>query len=219
MIGLLFQGQIVLFAIILFVIVFSLTFHEFGHAWSAKLLGDDTAERAGRLTLNPVAHIDPIGLLMVMTVGFGFAKPVPVSPHRLRYAWGSAAVAFAGPFMNLVLAVVCVNLLVWGFNSQIAFLTSDGAATVLLFLARINLLLMLFNLIPLGPLDGHYIMHWLLPRDLALRYATFNQRWGTKVFLGLIVLSIIGVPIFSTLVGLSSQMMPYLNFVGGLPPR
>ena len=213
MLGLLAQGQILLFAIILFTIVFSLTFHEFGHACCAKLLGDDTAEQAGRLTLNPVPHIDPLGLLMVVMVGFGYAKPVPVSPHRLRYPWGNAAVAFAGPFMNLVLAVVCVNLLVWGIKSHSAFITSDGAATVLLFLARINLLLMLFNLIPLGPLDGHYIMQWLLPRELAIRYQRFNQQWGTKVFLALIVLSVFGVPIFSVLVRLSSQMMPYLTFV------
>ena len=81
-IELLLQGQIALFATLLFAIVFSLTFHEFGHAASAKLLGDDTAEQAGRLTLNPIAHIDPLGLLMVVMVGFGYAKPVPVNPRR-----------------------------------------------------------------------------------------------------------------------------------------
>ena len=213
MVDLLMSGQVALFAVILFVIVLSLTFHEWGHAASAKLLGDDTAERAGRLTLNPVAHIDPMGLLLVVMVGFGYAKPVPISPRRLRYRWGPAAVAFAGPFMNLVLAVISINLLVWGVRNGVEFLQGRGSTTTLLYLARINLLLMLFNLIPLGPLDGHYIMEWLLPRHLATRYAQFNARYGSGVFLVLILFSVFGVPIFQTLVGVSNRILPLITFV------
>ena len=154
MIELLTQGHFGLFAMLLVAIVLSLTFHEFGHAACAKMLGDDTAERHGRLTLNPLAHIDPMGLLMVVAVGFGYARPVPVNPARLRHAGAAAAVAFAGPFANLVLAALCVNFLVYGLANDIALLDEPAARVFFLYLARINLLLMLFNLIPIGRSTG-----------------------------------------------------------------
>lgn len=213
MLSLLTQGQFGLFAIILFAIVFSLTFHEYGHAASAKMLGDDTAERAGRLNLNPVSHIDPMGLLMVVLVGFGYAKPVPVNPSRLRYPWADAAVAAAGPFMNLMLAIVCANLLKIGLYQSEGFLSSEGTLLTLRFLAQINLLLMLFNLIPLGPLDGRYVAEWLLPRSVSLKYSQFNQHYGNYVFLALIVASIAGLPVFQWLFGLSQQLLPLIVFV------
>ena len=213
MIGLLTQGEIGLFAMLIAAIVLSLSFHEFGHAASAKLLGDDTAERHGRLTLNPLAHIDPMGLLMVVVVGFGYAKPVPVNPARLRHPWAEAAVAFAGPFANLLLAVLCINVLVWGLMHDFALLRDPAARVFLLYLARINLLLMLFNLIPLGPLDGHYVLQWLLPPGLAARYRELNRRWGSWALLGLIVAAVAGVPVFRFLFGLSDRLLPFLTFV------
>ena len=213
MIGLLAQGEIGLFALLLGAIVLSLSFHEFGHAASAKLLGDDTAERHGRLTLNPLAHVDPMGLLMVVVVGFGYARPVPISAARLRHLWAQAVVAFAGPFANLILAVLCVNLLVFGLTRELPLLHDPMASTFFLYLARINLLLMLFNLIPLGPLDGHYIMQWLLPPALARRYREFNGRFGGWALIALIVLAVAGLPVFSFLIGLSDRLLPLITFV------
>lgn len=212
MLQLLLQGHVALFALILFAIVFSLTVHELGHAACAKFLGDDTAERAGRLTLNPVAHIDPLGLLMVVAVGFGYARPVPVTPSRLRYPWADAAVAFAGPFMNLVLAFLCVNLLVWGTHWSTALASNTGLLTLLSYMARINILLMLFNLIPLGPLDGNHILRGLLPTDLSRRFDVLNARFGTYIFLALIVASVMGFPVFQWLVRLSDALLPWLVF-------
>lgn len=213
MIELLTRGEYPLFLIILFAIIFSLTFHEFGHAATAKLYGDDTAEKLGRLNLNPLSHIDPIGLLMVVMVGFGYAKPVPFTPTKLRYPWASAVVAFAGPFMNLVLAIVVINLYVWGVKSGSAFFQGEGQQILFLYLAHINLLLMLFNLIPLGPLDGHYILPYFLPGKMGYRYHQFNAKYGTSVFLVLIVLSVMGVPIFRHLLKLSASIMPFITFV------
>ena len=213
MISLLTQGEIELFVLLLVAIVASLTFHEFGHAATAKLLGDDTAKRAGRLTLNPLAHIDPMGLLMVILVGFGYAKPVPTSSAKLRHAWAMATVAFAGPFANLILATLCVNFLVWGTENDIETLRDPGARILCLYLARINLLLMLFNLIPLGPLDGHYVMQWFLPPGLAGRYRALNQRWGGIALMGLIVAAIAGLPVFSFLAGVGDRMLPLITFV------
>lgn len=212
MLQLLFHGQIQLFVVILVAIIFSLTLHEFGHAASARILGDDTAQRQGRLTLNPMSHIDPMGLLMVVLVGFGYARPVPISPGRLKGRWKAAAVAAAGPLMNLLLAVLAINLLVWAASTN-AFALTQPRVEALTIMARINLLLMLFNLLPLGPLDGHYIFSWFLPTGLRTRYEVFNSQHGTQVFMVLILLSIVGVPIFNFLMRVSAWLVPFITFV------
>lgn len=212
MITLLFNGQVGLFVLLLGAIIFSLTLHEFGHAYSAKLLGDRTAEQAGRLTLNPISHIDPLGLLMVVMVGFGWAKPVPFNPSRANVPWAGAFIGAAGPFMNLLIAIVSVNLYVWAAETR-AFDLDSGLGVALILLAQINLLLMIFNLIPLGPLDGHYVMSWLLPRNLSYRYDRFNAQYGAMIFLVLIALSILGFPIFRFVTSLAGSLLPYLTFV------
>ncbi len=210
MLNLLFNGQILLFAILLLAIVASLSLHEFGHAGMATALGDDTPRRAGRLTLNPLSHIDPMGLLLVVLVGFGYARPVPFSPARLR-RWGAAAVAAAGPGMNLLLAGVAVNALAWAGAG--GFTLAPEAMLALRILAQVNLLLMLFNLLPLGPLDGHYVLSWLLPPGLGRRYDQFNARHGTQVFLVLILLGVMGVPVFRFLARLADRLLPLLIVV------
>jgi len=210
MINLLFQGEFELFTLILIAIVLSLSFHEFGHAWTAKKFGDDTAERMGRLTLNPVAHIDPFGLLLVATVGFGFAKPVPTDPRKFNSYYASAWISAAGPGMNLVLAFLSINLLVAGYQFDIAYLTQAGPATFLRYMAFINILLMLFNLLPIGLLDGHYILPYFLSKQNAYRYAQWNAQYGNMVLMGMVVLSLMGVPIFSTLMSAAQTITGYL---------
>ncbi|AOE49777.1 site-2 protease family protein [Kangiella sediminilitoris] len=212
MLPLLTNGHYAIFAIVLFVIIFSLTLHEFGHAYSAKLLGDDTAAKMGRLNLNPINHIDPVGLLAVILIGFGYAKPVPVTHRKLKTTWGSAAVAAAGPLMNFLIALIAVNLQAAAWYLDITSLQSQVAQTSLSFLAMINILLMLFNLLPIGPLDGHYVMEWLLPRKYKYQYTQFNAKYGTMFFLALIALSILGVPIFSFLWKAAQTMSGWINF-------
>lgn len=184
------------FILILFTLILSLTFHEYGHGFVAKLYGDRTAELQGRLTLNPLAHIDPIGLLMVIMIGFGYAKPVPTDPRNYSSRWGVLFVAAAGPFMNLLIAFVSINLYGLGLLLEWPLFQGDAAQTFFLFLASINLLLMIFNLIPIGPLDGHYILPFFLPRKLAILYSYYNTRYGNWFLLSIIVLALMGVPIF-----------------------
>jgi len=210
MIYLLFQGEYELFILILIAIIISLTFHEFGHAWAAKKFGDDTAERMGRLTLNPIAHIDPIGLLMVATIGFGFAKPVPTNPQRFNSYYASAWISAAGPGMNLILAFLSVNLLAGAEYFGIPYFTQTGPQIFLSYMALINMLLMLFNLLPIGPLDGHYILPYFLSRQNAYKYNQWNAQYGNMFLMGLVVLSFIGVPIFSYLFRLGSVLAGYL---------
>ncbi len=213
MISLLSDGQWILFGVILVALMISLSFHEFGHAFTALRFGDDTARRAGRLTVNPVAHIDPLGLLMVVFVGFGYAKPVPTNPRLFKSRYAELWVAAAGPVMNLLLAVVSVNAyllaLKWGWIS----LSDPGPRLFFIYLAQINLLLMIFNLLPVGALDGHYILPYFLPRRLAQVYRSYNARYGNVALLGLVALAILGVPIFSTVIGLSAGLLQWIAFV------
>jgi Zn-dependent protease len=213
MLNLLMQGQVVLFCIILIAIVISLTFHEFGHAATAKLYGDDTAQKAGRLTLNPLAHIDPMGLLMVALVGFGYAKPVPTNPRNFKSRWADLFVSAAGPAMNLLLAIVAINVFALGRVNGWSVTQSDGAEVFFMYLALINLTLLVFNLIPIGSLDGHYILPYFLPPKLARAYRDWNARYGNQVLMALILLSVFGIPVFDTILDFGDALLPYITFV------
>ena len=213
MLPLLYSGQIALFGLILVALIISLSFHEFGHAFAAKRFGDDTAERLGRLTINPVAHIDPLGLLMVVLVGFGYAKPVPTDPRNYTSIWAQLVVAAAGPLANLIIAMVAYNLWKYGAQNGWESFMTDGATRFFTILVLVNLVLMVFNMIPIGPLDGHYILPYFLPRKIAATYRRLNSQYGHYFLLGLIVLSIAGLPIFSYVQQVGISLLPYITFV------
>ena len=213
MIALIERGEVVLFAVLLVALILSLTFHEFGHAFVAKLHGDPTAQRAGRLTLNPLAHIDLMGLAMVVLVGFGYAKPVPTDPRNFRSRRSDLWVAAAGPAMNLLLAAFAWNFFLGMRMAGVAFFAEPGPETFFVVLVQINLLLMVFNLIPLGPLDGHYILPHVLPAGAARAYREYNQRYGVYALLGLILLAVLGVPVFSYVMTVAAGLLPYITLV------
>jgi Zn-dependent protease len=161
-------------AFIIIVLLFSVIIHELAHGWVALSLGDDTAKMAGRLTLNPLKHLDPIGsilvpgfLILMSFLGaggiiFGWAKPVPINPYKLRdKRWGDAKVAIAGPAANIALALI--------FGLSIRFIpvlvSISGIFIIFLYIVQINLILALFNLLPVPPLDGSHILFSLLPRQ------------------------------------------------------
>lgn len=152
-------------------IAISLTIHEFSHALVGKLRGDATAEREGRLTLNPIAHVDPMGFILLLLFGFGWAKPVPYNPYNLKDPkWDSVRIALAGPCANLLMAVaagVAFRLLVGG-----GVVSSLNLLSIFLFLTvLLNLFLMFFNVIPVHPLDGSKLFFALFdhPKYAALR--------------------------------------------------
>jgi Zn-dependent protease len=213
MLNLLLQGQIALFAVILIAIVISLSFHEFGHAATAKLFGDDTAQKAGRLTLNPAAHIDPVGLLMTALIGFGYARPVPTNPSKFNSLWASFFVSAAGPAMNLLLATLAINFYGLGLANGWSITQGDGAEVFFMYFSLINLILLIFNLIPIGSLDGHYLLPYFLPRKMAQAYRYWNDRYGNQLLMGLILLSLVGVPVFDTIWNFGRSMLPSIMFV------
>ena len=213
MTSLLVQGEYLTFVAIIAALIMSLSLHELGHAFAAKRFGDDTAERAGRLTINPIAHIDPIGLLMVVMIGFGYAKPVPTNPKNYNSFWAQLVVAAAGPMANLVIAVVSYNIFLYGVQSGWPSFSDPNVQQVFNIVVVVNLVLLVFNLIPLGPLDGHYILPYFLPRTLASRYQELNARYGSYLFLGLILLSLAGVPIFKFVLNVGVGILPYIAFI------
>lgn len=187
------------------VLVFSVVLHELAHGYAARSMGDDTAERLGRLTLNPLAHLDWFGsvLLPLMTwyVGgfmFGYAKPVPYDPTKLNdRRWGPAKVGVAGPAMNLTIALLFSVILRFSGG-----LLTPLAGTLVVYIISINLVLAVFNLLPVPPLDGHWLLFALLPaRSYYLRVVLYRYQW---VFLVLVVFVIFPLlwPVVSALLRL-----------------
>ena len=166
-------------------LIFALSFHEYAHAWMAYRLGDNTAARMGRLTLNPMAHLDPMGSMMILFVGFGWAKPVPVDPRFLRNPrTDMMKVAAAGPLANFILAF-CGGMILRSLNGS--GLLNEAILIMLIYFIQINIALAVFNLIPIAPLDGSQIFSGYLARtnpDLAWKIQTY----GPQVLFGVILI-------------------------------
>jgi len=173
----------------------SMPVHEWAHAWVAYRLGDDTAALHGRLTLNPLAHLDPIGVITLVLFGYGWGKPVPVSPYRLRgnMRASRALVSAAGPFSNLVLAMLAAIPFRMGWLDFSAKGGSISLPNILSTFILINLGLMLFNLIPFPPLDGSRILAWLLPRHWADTMDQLERYGGLGLLMVLFLLSRSGI--------------------------
>ena len=165
------------------VLLLAITCHECAHAAVARLCGDPTAQERGRLTLNPLAHLDPMGTLLIFLVGFGWGKPVPVNLARLRHPRADALVSAAGPLTNLLLAYLASRLL-HVYQAQQPHVV---VALALVVMVQLNLGLCFFNLIPLFPLDGSHVLEQLLPGPLAARIVPFNRRYGSLLLLGLVL--------------------------------
>jgi Zn-dependent protease len=196
------------------VLLFSLSFHEAAHAWAALRMGDDTALRQGRITLNPLVHIDPIGtvlipLLQIFWGGIpllGWARPTPYNPGNFRrdrtVAQGHVLVAGAGPLSNFLLAVLFTSALFLAFRAVGGDLPRP--AWVLLSSGiQMNVALALFNLVPLPPLDGSKVASWSLPRTLGDRYDRVIEPYGQWILLVLFATGVLGWLLYPLMSGLS----------------
>ena len=182
------------------VLLFALVFHEFSHGWVANKLGDPTAKNQGRLTLNPLAHLDPFGSLMILFVGFGWAKPVPVDSRYLANPRKDMMkIAFAGPASNLLLALI---------GGLIIRLTGyvDTFTSMLILFTQINISLAVFNMIPIPPLDGSQIFSGIMIQrnpQLVMQL----QLYGPQILMGLILFGM-----FSGVSIIWAFMSPFVNF-------
>lgn len=187
------------FLIFVVALLVAITIHEFSHAWMADKLGDPTARINKRLTLNPLAHLDPIGALALFLTGFGWGKPVPIDPYNLHSPKRDAAlISLAGPASNLILAsLLSLTFKIFSF-SQFSFL-------VLISIITLNVVLAVFNLLPIPPLDGSKILMGLLPHDLAFK---FEENLGQY---GLILLIFVLFPLFGQTSLASLVISPIIN--------
>ena len=190
--------------ILLPILIFSLCFHEFSHGYIAYKLGDHTAARNGRLTLNPLAHLDPIGSLMILFVGFGWAKPVPVNPVNFSNPRiDMMKVAFAGPASNLLLAFT--GGLMMRLVNIFGLLQSEMFIQTLYYFIFINISLAVFNMIPVAPLDGSQIFGNMISKNNP-ELAWKLQMYGPKILMGIILIGM--VTPFSVL---GFLMMPFVK--------
>ena len=171
------------FLVLALALLISITIHEFAHAYLADYLGDPTPRSQGRVTLNPLAHLDPLGTILLLLVGFGWGKPVMFDPYNLKNEQrDTMIIALAGPASNIILAFLIAVLLPWlpfaGFIWQVVI--------------TINIALATFNLLPIYPLDVSKILMGLLPRHLAIEYQDIMSRYGFIILLALVFLPING---------------------------
>jgi Zn-dependent protease len=204
MLSLLFSDPL-LFAIIFGGLILSLSIHEFAHALVADKLGDPTPREQNRLTINPLAHLDPMGTLALAVAGFGWGKPVVFNPYNLKNPLKDAAlIAIAGPISNILIAVVLGSLL--RFN----LISIEWIASAVFQIFLINLGLAIFNLIPVYPLDGSKVLLTFLPRELAIEYNSFMHRYGMFLLLALIL------PIYQGSSPVSYIITPIMRFIAGV---
>jgi Zn-dependent protease len=187
----------------LLVLIISFTIHEFSHAWTANYFGDTTPKMNGRLTLNPIAHLDPIGSLLLLVAGFGWAKPVPVNPYALQRRSSSAMmwVSVSGPLSNFLMAIIAAIPIRIGListndvYSALAIKSSLFLPSLPQFLydfIYINLLLMLFNLLPIAPLDGEKIFEYFIPPSWS-RVLEMIRPYGPIILMALVFLGILNI--------------------------
>lgn len=187
------------------VLLFSLTVHEAAHAWAADRLGDPTARRLGRLSLNPVVHVDPIGTLLLPLVALvtsapviGWAKPVPVNRFNLaNHRRDFLLIAAAGPASNLLLALVAsLTVRFWRLGLPVPERAGAPLLAMLALLFQLNLLLAIFNMVPVPPLDGGNVLAGLLPEGLADRYDRVVRPYGVLILYGLLLTGALGYVIW-----------------------
>lgn len=188
-----------LFLIIATIIVIAITIHEFAHAWVADYLGDPTPRYQGRVTLNPLAHLDPLGTALLFFIGFGWGRPVQFDPHNLKDPVKDAAIiALAGPVSNLLLALLLVVII--PLLSTVLGLSATTAGFLLELGVTYNCMLAIFNLVPVYPLDGSKILFALLPRKMAWEYDLLMNQYGTFILFALVLPLLNGTSAVSLLI-------------------
>lgn len=200
----------------------AITFHEFAHAWAADKLGDDTPRRQGRLTLNPLSHMDPVGVILLLTAGFGWGKPVQINPNNFNRTVtlrkGNAIVSLAGPAINFVLAIIFSIIcgLLLKFGGAFLLTTAGGVLlSVIEYAISINIGLGVFNLIPLPPLDGSKILAAVLPTKARQWYEN-HEKMLYIVFMLIWITPLAGMIISPAIRWISGGLLKLIVLIAGI---
>ena len=215
-------GKIIAMILSLPAILIAITFHEYAHAFVADKLGDDTPRKQGRLTLNPLKHIDLYGMALLLFVGFGWGKPVETNPNNFKRTIslkkGNALVSLAGPVMNFILAILFSIILALYLRFGFIFVMTNPVGNTLALIIRytiiINVGLGVFNLIPLPPLDGSKILVALLPEKARAWYIN-NERWLYIVFLVIWITPIASMIISPIIGGINNVLLQLIYTIAG----
>lgn len=192
-------------------LLIGITIHEFAHAWTANRLGDDTARLMGRISFNPLKHLDPLGVIFLLVIGFGWGKPVPFNPSRIHDPNGTIKIALSGVFANFLLALVLGLVLRIATAYGIA-IDSSPAFSFISIIIFINLGLIAFNIIPIPPLDGSKVIEHYLSSETAIRF----EQIGPMILFGLIILQ--QVFSYPLLFSILEPIIRFLSFVTtGMP--
>lgn len=195
-----------------FVVFCCTPIHEFSHAFVANKCGDDTARLKGRLTINPLAHLDPVGTLMIFLVGFGYAKPVPVNPARLKHPRRDfALISLAGPVSNLIMGFICVFIAYALSAIGGSSITVSAILQFFLYAAQVNVMLAVFNFIPVPPLDGSRILTAVLPDKIYFSIMKY-ERYIMIAFMVIVFTGVIDRP----LIAIVNFMMKIISFIPNL---
>ena len=196
-------------------IIVALAFHEYAHAYAAYRKGDPTAYNLGRMTLNPITHIDPFGLIMLLLVGFGWARPVPINPRNFRNKRvDEIIVSLAGVATNFVLAFVSMGV----YYAAVLLFKVDNAIFANLFYSFyfINLGLCIFNLLPIPPLDGYHVLENLLIRRVGPNFFVYFERYGNFILIALLLTGALTGLMSAAVGGIMRGMMTFYDLIFGL---
>jgi Zn-dependent protease len=217
LLSLLFSSPMAFFAIAAGLLI-AITIHEFAHAWTADYLGDPTPRSQGRVTLNPLAHLDPLGTMAILFVGFGWGRAVMFDPYNLKNpVKDTALIALAGPVSNILMAIALSLGLAGALT--LGLIDPQLFIPIIQVIISVNIMLAIFNMIPIHPLDGGKILTALLPEETAREYDEFMYRYGTLVLIALIVpwsggrspVSLLVAPVINLVSGLFTQIwIPFL---------
>lgn len=189
-------------------IVIAMSFHEFAHAYVAHLMGDETAEKVGRLTLNPISHVDPIGLVMIIVGGFGWAIPVPVNENNFKYKkLGIFLVSIAGVTMNLFISILTVIIL----SLTKDFINVKEYELIMSNIIMINIAFAAFNILPIPPLDGSKILVSFLPENARMKFYQY-ERYGVILLIFLVVTDKIDLLLTPAILFVSNIFYSVANF-------